>query len=183
MDYIQKDRSLLEYGAGEIKDYLLSDQLFWPLNSGERLTVGTLLLALLRSQCLAQTPAEIQKIDDINRQISILRGKWRTNWSNKAALEFHSRLRQWELALREMLSREQRNTVVYTHEVTLRVILSLLQSEILQTDLAAYDRLLILDKQLHAASHKSEFIWDPILKDQFPKEHYWFLYCSPTPGE
>lgn len=183
MDYIQRDRSLMEHAESDLKDYLLSDQLFWPLNSGERLTLGSLLLALQRLQALAKTPEDIQRFTGANELVFNIRGKWRTNWANKASLEFHSRLRQWELALRELLSKEQRSTVIYTHEVTLRVILSLLQSEILQSDVPAYEHLGILDRQLLASTHKTDFIWDPALRDQFPMDRYWFLYRQPATGE
>ncbi len=183
MDYIHRDRSLLKHAVRELEEYILSDQLFWPLDTGERLTLGSLLLALHRFPAYAKSPEEKQILNDAYNQIVTLRGKWRTNWSNKATLEFHSRLRQWELALRELFSEEQNRPVIYSQEVTLRVILTLLQSELLQSDIPAYERLAVLDKQLRAASHQTDFIWDSALKDQFPKDKFWFLYCTPTPGE
>lgn len=180
MDYIPKDRIILESGGRELKDYLLSDQLFWPVDQGERLTLGSFLLAGLRAQAWAKTPQEIALVSKSAEQTAQIRAEWRTAWSNKALLEFHARLRQWGTALAEILSPEHRNAVVYPHEVTLRVMMALLQPELLQSDHSGVEQLLALDRKLSAASRKTGFIWDPLLTDVFPEKNYWFLYCSPA---
>ena len=180
MDHLQKDRTFLHHAESELKDFLLSDQLFWPLSEGERLTLGSLLLALIRVKAVAKSPDEIQTIERISTHLSDTRAAWRTNWSNKAALEFRSRLRQWELVGREILSGDNHTSIVYHHEVTLRVILALLQPEMLEPDVVALEHLGIRDHQLSAASHRTGFIWDPGLQEQFPEEKFWFLYRNPT---
>lgn len=181
MEILYKDRTLLRHAETELKEFLLSDQLFWPLNDSERLTLGSLLLALTRAQGLAKTYDEIQLVERIGLQLSDVRSTWRTNWSNKAALEFRSRLRQWELVVRDLLSREQKQNITYAHEVTLRVLMALLQPEILEPDVTALENLAILDRRLSTECHKSEFVWDPELMAQFPKDKFWFLYCYPNP--
>jgi hypothetical protein len=178
-----KDHVILEHGSTELKDYLLSEQLFWPLDSGERLTIGSLMLALARAKVSAQTPHEQQKNIGFEQEISNIRSKWRTNWSNKALLEFHSRLRQWELALREILAKENRQMVMYKHEVSLRVILELLKTEIISPDLSANEHLQILDRRLRSVILLGAFIWDPQTQAAFPKDRFWFLYCRLQRGD
>jgi hypothetical protein len=46
---LKKDRAYLEAGIPELEDYLLSDELYWPISARghnlPRLTIGGLLLA------------------------------------------------------------------------------------------------------------------------------------------
>ncbi|MEM5776391.1 MAG: hypothetical protein AAGU05_15415, partial [Anaerolineaceae bacterium] len=153
MNSLQKDRLLLKHAETNLKDYLLSDQLFWPLDAGERLTLGSLLLAMIRMQSLTHDSDDVGMVERVSLHISEIRSAWRTNWANKAAMEFRSRLRQWELVLRELLSPDEKQTVVYPHEVTLRVILALLQPEILEPDLYALEHLAALDRRLSGVCH------------------------------
>jgi len=53
----------------------------------------------------------------------------------------------------------------------------------METEVTFYEHLVALDKQLHAASQRTGFIWDTVLEEQFPEDRFWFLYCNPKTGE
>ena len=176
MDGDNKNLTFLEHAVDEIKDYILSDQLFWPMGS-DRLTIGVLLLALQRLKTTDQ--GSDQKLSEMETKIAAFRIQWRTNWSNKALLEFKSRLRQWELALSELLSKDQEPPVLYRHEVTLRVLLEILCGEMIQPDTQDIAHMNLLDQKLRSASTRHGFVWEPALEEGFPEQTYWYLYVLP----
>lgn len=177
------DFSFLEGAIPELEDYLLSDQLFWPLGSGERLSMGALLLAVKRIGAVAETHEEREKFKEAHEKIEAIRSRWRTNWSNKAQKEFSARLRQWSHVLSEFFSEQKSQTVVYPHEVTWRVILHELEDEIIKIPEEDILELEALDERLKAGSKKGKFVWDQELKCSFPEQQYWFLYLELTKGE
>jgi hypothetical protein len=179
MKSTQEKLSFLQQGVSEIEDYLLSEQLFWPLGSGERLTIGSLLLAEKQVHAVENTLDDPQEFISIKKSIDSLRRKWRSNWSNKAEKEFDARLRQWEQAIRELLEdRQNKNLVVYRQEVTLRVLLEILMGEIIQLPEKETFRLSALDRRLRTVMQPGEFIWKSTWQEEFPQKQYWFLYVS-----
>ena len=173
-----KDLSFLLSASAELEGYLLSEQLFWPLGSGERLSLGKLLLVLMRVQAVDVSTQEHAQIVQIEEKTSAIRQKWQSNWSKKAAKEFSARLRQWEHSLGEALAKNTAFNVVYRQDVTWRVLLSLLEREMLEPPQKELAYLSILDQRLQAATIMDEFVWEPELKKQFPQERFWFLYIK-----
>ena len=171
-----RDWQFFENAAGSLEDYLLSDQLFWPLYSGKRLTLGNLRLAQSKLS-VVMLPDDIQaKRTEQDRVVEDIFLKWRTNWSNKAEMEYRARLRQWEQALREITSNKQHHGLTYSHEVSTRVLLELLKNDLLQPLQEEYHQLQSMDTRLKTLVKKDDFIWDSGIKEAFPEEDYWYLY-------
>jgi len=179
MKTTQENLSFLQQAVGEIEDYLLSEQLFWPLGSGERLTLGSLLLAAKQIQAVENTLDDLQVFISIKQKIDSLRNKWRSNWSNKAEKEFDARLRQWEQVIRELGEERQiKNLVMYRQDVTIRVLLEILVAEMFLVPEKENARLAALDHRLRAFMQNGDFVWQPSWQVEFPQKQYWFLYVS-----
>jgi len=170
MTSLERDSRFIETALTELQDYLLSEELYWPLgNSLPRLTPGALLLALRRAEALNPSAAH-----NWQRELDLVRAKWRTAWEKKALRETHNRLRLWSESISEWRSAPGENPADYTGAVRGRVILQLLLSEINspQEQAALND----LDIFLRANLIKSGFLWEAGLESAFPADNFWFLY-------
>ena len=161
-----QDQRFLEAAVPELKDYLLSDVLFWSLGSKlPRLTIGGLLLAQrrLRAQHLGT---------HLHPEIATLRERWRSAWEKKAAKELHTRLVLWRNYLNDYRSNPESHASSYRNEVRLRVMLELIMTDISANviELTAFDEL--LNKKLVV----DRFIWNESYKSQFSQDQFWFLY-------
>jgi len=161
-----QDQRFLEVAIPELKDYLLSDILFWSLGAKlPRLTLGGLLLAQrrLRAQNLGT---------HIHPKIATLRERWRAAWERKATKELNARLDLWRNYLVDYRSNPESHAVNYRHEVRWRVMLELLLTDISANliELTALDEL--LNKKLVAGN----FIWSQSYQNQFAQDQFWFLY-------
>lgn len=170
---MKNDRQELEFirqSVPQLQDYLLSNELYWPLGGNlPRLTPGSLELALLRLESYA--PAEVGQL---RGQVDAVRLKWRTAWEKKVARELANRLRLWSQFLSDYLRAPDLSPEYYQTEVRNRVILQLLLPG--QSDFAEKDALAELDHALKARLVVGPFIWDEIFLSAFPKTEFWFLY-------
>ena len=86
------ERAYLNDVLPRLSDYLLGDELFWPVNApgSPKLTLGNTLymLALLKARDNAQAVG-------FATQLASVKDEWRSHWEAKAAHEYRSRLRQW----------------------------------------------------------------------------------------
>jgi len=173
MTSVEKDRAFLEAGIPELKDYLLSEELFWPITARgydlPRLTIGGLLLAQ------ARLDARGERIDAQIAQLEVIRSKWRVAWETKAGREFQSRLNLWSNYLTDYRQNPEGYADSYPHEVHNRVMLKLLRSD-LPADMLEQEALSSLDTALRSSLLPGTFIWEPELKSGFPQDAYWFLY-------
>ena len=185
MPDISYDLNYVAVSLIELKTYLLSKELFWPLRlkpspgkpSVAKLTPGNLLLSFARMNATRQAktldPRQESELQKLEGEFDTIRSKWAVAWEKKATHEFTSRLRQWRLYLNEVEHDMKTNAPYYATEVRLRVILELLRdylTEIPQTDLSA------LDDELRSHFTPSDFIWDADLAGGFSRERYWFLW-------
>ena len=170
---------------GELEPYLLSPELFWPLNarsSGiaqDRLTLGNLLLCLDQLSALqgswdTQTEADFRKSELLWAHEQ---EKWKSAIRLKASRERASRINMWRAYLID-LEEGQATNFDYRHEVRNRVIIEKLfayepAKQNLQKDLQSMDRL------LRSLVVQSEFIWAEQLQPIYPIQAYWFLYRLP----
>ncbi|NQU30215.1 MAG: hypothetical protein HQ525_06070 [Anaerolineae bacterium] len=162
----EQDLHFLEVAIPELKDYLLSDILFWPLGAKQpRLTIGGLLLAQrrLRAQHLGV---------QFHPKIAALREKWHAAWERKAAKEVNARLDLWRNYLNDYRSNPESHAINYRHEVRWRVMLELLLTDI-SADLI---ELTTVDELLKGKLVPDKFIWKANLENQFSQDQYWFLY-------
>jgi hypothetical protein len=177
-------RIYLQAGLKEAERYLLSDDLFWPLSiaptPGEpgypNLTLGGLLLYQIFARPLAKSVSQKTTLRKINIEIEATRTRWQVAWERKASWEFKSRLRQWGNFLKEVRVDPEDNIGYYHYEVRFRVMLDLLKPEIREVTPAVLEQLNGLDVLLRALFAPGDFIWEPELETEFPKERFWYLW-------
>jgi hypothetical protein len=173
MDPISKDTAYLQAGIPELKEYLLSRELYWPVSTRRydlpRLTLGGLLLAL------ARLSASHQPIEGLTRQLEAVRSSWRAAWEAKAGREFKARFELWKNYILDYKFNPEGYADSYPHEVRYRVMLHLLGVE-LPSHPGEWKALNQLDEILRTALVPSTFIWETGLQEAFPSEVYWYLY-------
>lgn len=173
MTSIEKDKAYLEAGIPELGDYLLSQELYWPISARgfdlPRLTIGSILLTRV------QMEARGERIDSLVARLDRVRSKWRVAWETKAGREVQARLRLWGNYLADYRHNPEGHADAYPHEVHYRVILHLLLAE-LPIPLAEQEELSRLDSVVRANFTSGYFIWETNLQPGFPPEVYWFLY-------
>jgi hypothetical protein len=169
MTSAEQDIRFLTEGLPQLQDYLLSNELYWPLsNSLPRLTPGSVLLTLERLD--VTRPDEARKF---RAELEPMRARWRVAWEKKAAREMVNRLRLWS----QYLSDYQNDPVSagsYPTEVRGRTILQLLLPEVPEAPEKAV--LAELDAMLKARLVFGEFAWEADLQEVFPMTDFWFLY-------
>lgn len=169
----------------EMEHYLLSDEIFWPLNArpqkGEpefpQLTLGTLLLAKHRLEAYSVSPHEEVDGWKALNELERLSTKWRVAWEKKAGHGFSMRLRMWSDFIHDYQTSPQENADRYHYEVRLRAMLGLLLPEGKKPQ-AEVDLLWTMDNYLRAVLVPGDFIWEVELQNGFPRETYWYLYGS-----
>lgn len=173
MTYIENDRAFLEAGIPELGDYLLSNELYWPLSargvSLPRLTIGGLLLSLARLEATAHSGVAFRaRIDGI-------RSRWQVAWETKAGREVRARCGLWQAYLDDYRHNPEGFADAYPQEVRYRVMLHLLMSE-LPTPPPEQDLIAQLDGVVRANLLPGGFVWDVRLQGGFPRETFWYLY-------
>jgi hypothetical protein len=182
---ISYDLEYLQIGVEEIEDYLLSEELFWPVTgrpSGGRsfflkMTIGNLLLSEHRLATLSAgkrlSPSEESEFSRLQRGFETVRSKWRVAWQSKASQEYQTRLKQWMRTLEELKSDRYQNAPYYRNEVRVRVLLELLADQVSQKDRV---NLQVFDTALKKILKAGEFVWQEELAPGFPEDQYWYLY-------
>ena len=185
MPSIDYDIRYVTASLNELKGYLLSKELFWPLSiistpgkpTYPKLTPGNLLLALARLKAFDKgdflDAAQNSEFTRLEMEFDTLKRKWAAAWEEKVSREFTSRLRQWGHYLNEVTANPDSHAPYYRNEVRLRVLLELLLEELREDE---HLELTALDTFLHARFNDGDFIWDEDLAEGFPKEKYWFLW-------
>jgi hypothetical protein len=186
---IDRNLSLLERMIEELEPFLLSKQVFWPLNhsgtlktSLPRLTLGGLLLTL--SELAALNPQmdskQVMRYDRLLQKFEGIRQKWRTAIENKAIQELKMRLNLWRGYLNDV--EEQPNWIEnYPTEVRNRVMIDHLTTLIgpnpeLENEFQAIGN---LDHRIQDFLIPGEFIWEDSLRPSYPQEKFPYLYMKP----
>jgi len=173
---VEKDRLFLQAGIQELPDYLLAGELYWPLSANlPRLTVGGLLLAMVRLRARSASGAEQAALTVLQQQIQATRTRWRAAWENKAGREMRARLGLWQNYLADYRHSPEQYADAYPQEVRWRSMLHLLMAELPASPPEAA-AVLQLDSLLKACLLPGEFIWETDLMPAFPRREYWFLY-------
>ena len=171
------DLRFLRESAAQLQDYLLSNELYWPLSGSlPRLTPGSLLLELKRLQTAGLAPTELP---GLRRQIEAVRLKWRTAWEKKAAREVTNRTRLWSQFLSDFAQYPDKNLDSYRSEARGRAILQLLmfdQPDLPEKSVIADLDILLKSRAIFSANRPGKFLWEPELQPAFPQNDFWFLY-------
>jgi hypothetical protein len=177
------DLAYLQASLGVFEDYLLSDEVFWPLSGNPPegmpafplLTLGGVLLAQVRLIAYPATIDQQAQSQKVSAEVESVRSKWRVRLEQKATHSFTVRLRMWGDYLEEYRSNPQDNADRYSYEVRLRTMLELLKLEG-GGQAAEHELLSGLDRFLQSALLLDGFIWEPEVEGGFPRGIYWFLY-------
>lgn len=185
----ESDLIFLRAAVPDLRDYILSNELYWTLRPGARmpggsavpqLTIGNLLLAQARLAAIEATPEENLELANLSRQVQAVREEWLANWGQKAGREFSSRLNLWQQYLRELRGDGRAQSAYFAREVRNRAILTLLAAELRpEVPAAEKEQLAMLDTILRGLTTSAEFAWEPELARAFPPETFWYLYVQP----
>ena len=189
MPSLAYDLAFLKIGTPDLKSYLLSKEIYWPVGGrapkGEgrfpRMTLGWILLSAKRAGARVETASDRAALSDFENLINIERNRWRTAWENKAAREFESRLKLWGRYLGDVRKASGDNTDRFGYEVNRRVLLNLLKNETTGIGKESLELLAAQDKFLRGKLRSGSFLWEPELESAFPQGEYWYLYGSLTP--
>jgi hypothetical protein len=165
-----QDNRFLAEAIPQLQDYLLSNEMYWPLSGSlPRLTPGSVLLILARISVLQ--PNEAQRL---RGQFEAVRTKWESAWNKKVAREITNRLRLWSQFVSDYKNSPEQNADSYPNEARGRAILQLLLNEL--TD--APEKLVLgqLDSVISARLVPDVFLWEAELQTVFPAKEFWFLY-------
>ncbi|MDD5466819.1 MAG: hypothetical protein PHS96_03340 [Anaerolineales bacterium] len=184
------DLAYVQAGVASLEAYLLSGELYWPLDAaplpGEppypRLTLGGLLLAVRRASGRRLSPAEVTLLRESEHELEATRRRWAAAWQGKARREFTSRLRLWRDYLNDYRENPQEHLDRYAYEARRRVMLELLLPETGETPAAELELLGALDRVLHGVFAQDGFIWEAELAPAFPEAPYWYLWGTPKKG-
>ena len=169
MTFTEQDIRFLTEGLPQLQGYLLSNELYWPLNNSlPRLTIGSVLLALARLE--VTHPVEAQRF---RVALEPTRARWRAAWEKKAAREMANRLRLWSQYLSDFQYAPDK-AGLYPTEVRGRTILQLLLPEAPNAPEKA--TLVELDTILKTLLVPGKFIWEAAWQAAFPEAEFWFLY-------
>ena len=174
----------------EMEAYLVSSEIFWPLDRQSpakmppfpRLTLGGLWLTLneLTVQVAEMSSAQAASCQRIELQMEAIRRKWPVGLERKASQELRSRLNLWGAYLVDLQERtdtpdhyagETRYRVMSQHLVEL----SAQQPEVQSLKAKMQE----LDSLLRSFFIPGAFVWDEKLKNIYPPQPYWYLYGLP----
>jgi len=184
MPSFEYDARFVQSGLDQMESYLLSNDIYRPVGvsapHGEppypQLTLGAVLLSLLRAQATADSSSQNAQLTRLQNELEAWRSKWRAAWGRKAEVEFRSRLNLWRDFLEDYRQHPDANYDRYAYEVTRRVMLELLFTEIDELPVPDSQMFSGLDSILRALFMNGNFIWEPVLRTVFPQEKYWYLY-------
>jgi hypothetical protein len=162
------DQRFLSDAIPQLKDYLLSNELFWNLGSDPQMTLGNVLMA----EANLDAAGKLRAAD--KQAIAGAKKGWRSAWEKKAEKEFAARLRQWMNYVSELGEKPSQHASYYSNEVRARVLLELLAGESsgLSSQLSA------ADSSLRSLTTSGDFVWSDALESAYPKGKYWFLYVK-----
>jgi len=181
---LEYDLRYINAGREILEEYLLSDEVFWPLGvkppEGEpdypQLTLDWMILAWTRLAARSTSGGQKNQVEQVISELELNRSKWRVAWEKKAYHCYQVREGMWRDYIQEYQDNPQENADRYSYEVRLRVMLGLLKSEFRQENAGEVDLLFSLDRFLKSALMPGGFIWDPEIQAGFPPNNYWFLY-------
>jgi hypothetical protein len=189
MKSVEYDLRFLIAGVEILEEYLLSDEVFWPINKkppeGEpdypRLTLDWILLSRARLIGRKLSSDQQFQVERVITQLEYNHTKWRVAWEKKAGQCYQVRGRMWRNFLQDYQDNPQENADRYTYEVRLRTMLELLKSEFKQQSSVEVELLINLDEYLKSVIIPVGFIWDAEIQTGFPESEYWFLYGKLVP--
>jgi hypothetical protein len=174
-----------------LEPYLLSREIFWPLEPGtglsgetpSRLSLGALALTLDRLAVEEPDlpPSKKSSLLRLQRQWEAHQAKWRVAVERKAVLETHARLRLWSTYLDDLDETEGARED-YPHEVRQRVMVARLApwSGAGEEAERNTEQTRVLDARLQRRFEAGPFVWEDDLSPIYAAPGFWFLYGRPS---
>jgi hypothetical protein len=181
-----RELAVLTKMADELKDYLLSDVLFWQMQAGSdfpKLSLGRLLLARYRLRAVDErlTPEQRAQAQHTEQRLAHVLGQWQVAAERHAARELHARANLWQRFWEECAEHPAACADNYAQEVTQRAIAGLLLREFPRVAETPEARALAaLDETVRPRLRRDGFVWDEPLRPGFPEADFWFLYGHPA---
>ncbi len=184
MKSVEYDLRYFTAGLENLEQYLLSDDIFWPLGINPpdnepdypNLTLGWLLVTQARLSGRKLSSIDKDKFEKADSELDSYRSKWRVAWEKKANQCYQVRGRMWRDFLEEYQDNPQEHSDRYSYEVRLRAMMELLKADISQQAEAEVKFLSGLDGYLKSVLQPGDFIWEQEVQPGFPKDEFWFLY-------
>jgi hypothetical protein len=188
------DLELAAAMADELEDFLISNEIFWPLErraaAGDppfpQLSLGGLLLTLDELDAWEGdlAPAEAGELGSLRVRVEEVRAKRGAAIQRKAGRELRSRANLWRAYVGDLEEEGARPVELYPHEVRQRVMAGRLVETAADLAEAAPPRRLLgeLDSKLRRRFEAGPFVWDRRLAKRYPPGDYWFLYGTPRSG-
>lgn len=190
MNSASYDLAYLQAGVAALEAYLLSGEVYWPLDAlppagapaFPRLTLGGVLLAHQRLSARPGSPQGDSTWREVEATLETTRQRWTVAWQNKAQREFSARLRLWQAFMNEFRAHPREHLDRYPYEVRRRAMLELLGRE--TREIASTERELLgaLDQLLEALFVRGGFVWEAEDAAAFPEKPYWYLWGTPKKG-
>jgi len=179
----KSESRFLRVGLEQLKDYLLSNELFWNLGLPSKypqFTLGNLLLSAAQlGAASGLSAAQNRERQELLAELERQKKEWRSAWESKTQREFASRLQQWGQYLDELGQSPGQQGGYFKSEARQRALLELLIDELPPSEHVLKGELTLLDQRLRRYIEDGDFIWDKSVKEGFPKGRYWFLYARP----
>ena len=182
----ETDLRELEAMASHLTPYLYQDDLYGMMsNNLPRLTVGGLLLRLLRLEGQQLSEAQQKRVAEARSRFEELRKEWAAHYDGKVQKEIAVRLRSFSAFLDEADDSPGGARGNYPAEATRRTIITHLRDEAEQRNLWTEEYaadLQRVDRRLQAVLDRSQekFIWADELQPIYPKDRFWWLYALPA---
>jgi hypothetical protein len=181
----------LQLLLGSLEPYLLSNEVFWPVDPGtglhgepaSRLSLGAVALTLdrLAGAEAGLSPAQQSRLLRLQQEWDARQTKWRVAMERKALLETRARLRLWSAYLDDLAESEAAREE-YPHEVRQRVMVARLVASRGRGEEAERQgqQAGALDARLRAGFVPGAFVWEMNLAPVYPAPDFWFLYGRPA---
>ena len=183
--------AFLQLLLDSLEPYLLSKEMFWPLEPGAglpsempaRLSLGILAFTLdgLASQESHLPVAPRRELLRLKRLWETHQTNWRAAVERKSTQESRARLSLWSAYLDELDEAEAARED-YPHEVRQRVMIARLSGWSGEGPEAGRnaERTRSLDARLKGRFETGPFVWEALLEQVYPASDFWFLYGRPS---
>ncbi len=179
---LQQDLKILERFNEDIPAYLRSDTVFYPTGVNyPELTFGGFLMRQHRLLLLKKSLSEAEKgrLDKVIASFQAALDNQIVRFEKHCQKELDIRFRQWRETLRD-LADDKNNFNFYPTTVEPRLMIAAIVEQLqlppfeLKSDVP--ERLMTLDKGLHARWMAGDFVLQEGLEAAYPQEEFWYLY-------
>ncbi len=188
MDASEKERLYLEAAHIELKEYLLSPVLYWPIAVASttredrttlpKLTPGNLYLSMEKCRVYDFPAGEKKEVEELLINLTIRINEWQTAWRKKAEKEFQARIRQWGMFINDIKRDKGINRASFSYQVRDRVILQLLGDRLNLGGDIEIQKIMAMDDTVRQLSKPGGFLWADEIIRGFPKNPFWYLYVD-----